>query len=240
MLRILIFIYQWLIFMPFFLISTILASGTTTIGSFLFNSRFWGYYPARVWSKFVCYSALCPVDVVGRENLKKGQSYIFVANHQGAFDIFLIYGFLNHNFRWIMKQEMRKVPFVGRACAVAGHIFIDRTNITSIKASLENAQKQLVGGLSVVVFPEGSRTKTGKLGKFKKGAFQLAVDLKLPVVPMTIEGPFDILPIGTIILHPRRLRLTIHPPIESSKEGVEAIIDLSSRSRDAIASCLRD
>jgi 1-acyl-sn-glycerol-3-phosphate acyltransferase len=181
---------------------------------------------------------LCPVDVVGRENLKKGQSYIFVANHQGAFDIFLIYGFLNHNFRWIMKQELRKVPFMGRACAVAGHIFIDRTSITSIKESLENAEKQLAGGLSVVVFPEGSRTKTGKLGKFKKGAFQMAVDLKLPVVPMTIEGPFDILPIGTITLHPRRLRLTIHPPIESSKVGVEAIIDLSSRSRDAIASCL--
>ncbi|MFZ4456327.1 MAG: lysophospholipid acyltransferase family protein [Bacteroidales bacterium] len=238
MLRILIFLYQWIIFVPLLCITMVITATATGLGSFLFSSKFWGYHPARIWSIITCYTAFCPAEVIGSENIKKEESYIFVANHQGSFDIFLIYGFLNHNFRWIMKQELRKVPFAGKACELAGQIFIDRTSVSSIKASMDFARRQLVGGLSLMVFPEGSRTSTGKIGKFKKGAFQLAVDLNLPVVPLTIEGPFDIMPIGTNTLRPHKMRLTIHPPITTNKEGVEAIIDLSARSREAIASAL--
>jgi 1-acyl-sn-glycerol-3-phosphate acyltransferase len=239
MLRILIFLYQWIIFVPLLCVTMFITATFTGVGSYLFSSKFWGYHPARIWSFMTCYAAFCPVEVVGSENIKKDESYVFVANHQGSFDIFLIYGFLNHNFRWIMKQELRKVPFAGKACEVAGHIFIDRTSVTSIKTSMDFARQQLVGGLSLVVFPEGSRTATGKLGKFKKGAFQLAVDLDLPVVPLTLEGPFDVMPIGTNTLRPHKMRLTIHPPISSDKVGVEAIIDLTNRSRVAIESGLK-
>lgn len=238
MLRFFMIIYSWVIFVPLLILTMFITATTTTIGSLLFSSRFWGYHPARIWSKITCMSAFCPVEVVGRENIRKDQSYIFVANHQGSFDIFLIYGYLGHNFRWIMKQELRKVPFAGKACEVSGHIFIDRSSITSIKESMENARNQLVGGLSVVIFPEGSRSANGKLTKFKKGAFQLAVDLNLPVVPLTLDGPHQVMPLGTKIIRPHKMRLTIHPPIVSEKEGIEAIIDLSARSKEAIASAL--
>ena len=239
MLRILIFIYQWLIFCPVFIIITIITALTTSVGSFLFGNRFWGFYPARLWSKLTCYFAFCPVKVSGRENIVKGNSYVFVANHQGSFDIFLIYGFLNHNFRWIMKQELRKVPLVGAPCAAAGHIFVDRSNTKSIKTSLEKARKQLSGGLSVVVFPEGSRTKTGKMGRFKKGAFQLAMDLQLPIVPVTIEGPFDIMPSGSYTIHPTPLRLTIHPPVETSEITPDNLPQLMDKVSETISSGLK-
>ncbi len=236
MLRIIMFFYQWVILCPIFLVTTIITAIATIVGSLLFNNRYWGFYPARLWSIITCYTAFCPVKVYGRENIDKNQSYIFVANHQGAFDIFLIYGFLNHNFRWIMKQELKKIPFVGAACATAGHIFVDRSSTSSIKASLGKARRELNGGLSVVVFPEGSRSKTGKMGQLKKGAFQLATDLNLPIVPVTIEGSYQIMPRGTYTLHPTPLKLVIHKPIPTSGLTTDDIPALIERSRTAISS----
>ncbi|WP_410795628.1 lysophospholipid acyltransferase family protein [Parabacteroides sp. FAFU027] len=233
--RIVLFLYQWLVFLPVFIVVTVFTALTTIIGSFLFGNRFWGFYPARLWSIITCYLAFCPVKVEGRYNLMKSHSYIFVANHQGAFDIFLIYGFLNHNFRWIMKQELRSLPFVGAACASAGHIFVDRSNPKSIKESLENARKQLSGGLSVVVFPEGSRTQTGKIGRFKKGAFQLATDLNLPIVPISIDGPFRIMPRGAHTLRPMHLKLVIHEPISTDDLSVDDIPSLMEKCHSVIS-----
>ncbi|MDP4269060.1 MAG: lysophospholipid acyltransferase family protein [Bacteroidota bacterium] len=235
MIRIVLFLYQWLVFLPVFIVVTIFTALTTIIGSFLFGNRFWGFYPARLWSIITCFLAFCPVKVEGRYNLMKSHSYIFVANHQGVFDIFLIYGFLNHNFRWIMKRELRSLPFVGAACASAGHIFVDRSNPKSIKESLENARKQLSGGLSVVVFPEGSRTQTGKIGRFKKGAFQLATDLNLPIVPISIDGPFRIMPRGAHTLSPTHLKLVIHEPISTDDLSVDDIPSLMEKCHSVIS-----
>lgn len=239
MFRIVLLLYQWLVFLPVFIVMTIFTALTTIIGSFLFGNRLCGFYPARLWSVITCYLAFCPVKVEGRQNLMKSHSYIFVANHQGAFDIFLIYGFLNHNFRWIMKQELRKVPFVGAACAAAGHIFVDRSNTKSIKESLDKARNQLTGGISVVVFPEGSRTETGKIGRFKKGAFQLATDLNLPIVPITIDGSFRIMPRGVYTLRPTHLKLIIHKPISTDDLSVDNIPSLIEKCHIVISSGLK-
>lgn len=238
MIRVVVFIYQWAIFLPVFIVLTILTALITMVGSFLFGDHFWGFYPARVWSVATCFMAFCPVKVEGRGNLMRSHSYVFVANHQGAFDIFLIYGFLNHNFRWMMKQELKKVPFVGAACAAAGHIFVDRSNAMSIKNSLAKARQKLTGGLSLVVFPEGSRTQTGKVGRFKKGAFQLAAEFGLPIVPVTIDGPFRIMPCGSFILHPTGLRLTIHEPIPTLGLTADDIPGLMEKCHGIISSGL--
>lgn len=92
-------LYQLFIFFPLFLVATILTAIVTVVGSFLGNGHFWGYYPGRIWSWITIRLLFLPVKVEGREYLVKGQSYVLVANHQGAFDIFLIYGFLNRNFK---------------------------------------------------------------------------------------------------------------------------------------------
>lgn len=221
--RVFYIVYQICIGLPIFLVLTILTALVTIIGSWIGSAHFWGYYPGKIWSQLTCYVLLLPVKVEGRENLEEKTSYVFVANHQGAFDIFLIYGFLGRNFKWMMKKGLRKLPFVGKACQSAGHIFVDKSGPKKIQETIQHAEKVLQGGTSLVVFPEGARSFTGHMGYFKKGAFQLADELQLPVVPLTIDGSFDILPRTSKLLSWHPLRLTIHKPIYPECQGIENI-----------------
>ncbi len=221
--RIIYVLYQIFIAFPILLVITILTSITTILGSTLGSAHFWGYYPGKIWSQLICFFLLLPVRVKGRENISKTTSYVFVANHQGSFDIFLIYGFLGRNFKWMMKKSLRKMPFVGPACAAANHIFVDKSGPKKIAETIEHAREILQGGTSLVVFPEGARTFSGHMGYFKKGAFQLADDIQLPVVPLTISGSFNVLPRtgGFISWHP--MTLTIHTPIFPESQGMENV-----------------
>ena len=230
-------IYQLFIAVPILIVLTILTSVVTIVGCIFTDGRFWGYYPAKVWAMLFCWLNFISVKVKGSHNIDSRTSYVFVANHQGAFDIFAIYGFLGHNFKWMMKASLYKIPFVGYACYKAGHIFVDRTSPVAIRHSIELAEKRLSGGMSLVVFPEGSRTKTGKMGNFKRGAYFLAEEFNLAVVPVTIDGAYDILPRNACYPLPRpgRIRLTIHRPIEAP-EGGHDINALIQQSRDAIES----
>lgn len=216
-------VYQLCIVVPIVLVATILTALFTTVGCRLGNGHFWGYYPGRCWSRLICTLLLLPVKVEGRENLAPKQSYVFVANHQGAFDIFLIYGYLGRNFKWMMKKSLHKIPFVGPACAAAHHIFVDRSGASKIKQTYDQAREILQEGMSLVVFPEGARTFTGHMGIFRRGAFMLADELQLPVVPLTINGSFNVMPrtrdMHWVTWHP--LTLTIHKPILPTGKGRE-------------------
>lgn len=224
--------YQLLIALPLIAIYTLITSLMVTIGCTLGNGHFWGYYPGKWWAQFIIRILLLPVKVEGRENLVKGQSYVFVANHQGAFDIFLIYGFLSRNFKWMMKRQLRQMPFVGKACESAHHIFVDKRGASKIRETYDRARQTLQGGMSLVVFPEGARSFTGHMGVFKRGAFMLADDIELPVVPLTINGSFDIMPrtrdMKWVVWHP--LRLTIHKPILPVGKGADNIKYLEQES----------
>ncbi len=186
--------------------------------------------------------ALLPVKVEGREHLVKGQSYIFCSNHQGAFDIFLIYGFLGRNFKWMMKQSLRNIPLVGKACEMAGFIFIDQHKRGNIKHAYEHARATLKDGMSLVVFPEGRRTFTGKMGVYKRGAFVLADELQLPVVPITINGSYEVLPRTHDIsfLHRQPLRLIIHEPIYPVSQGADNLQRMEELSREATYNALEE
>lgn len=232
-------IYQLCIALPIFLVLTLLTAFTTIIGSLVGGAHVWGYYPGKIWSQLTCYLLLLPVKVVGRENLDKHTSYVFAPNHQGIFDIFLIYGFLGRNFKWMMKKSLRKIPFVGKACASAGHIFVDRSNAKGMIATVRQAERSLTNGVSLVVFPEGSRTTDGSLGSFKRGAFQLADDLQLPVVPVTITGSFDVLPRTAKWVRRHRLTLLIHQPIPPQGKGPENVKALMTETYEAVASGLK-
>ncbi|EHJ39642.1 Acyltransferase [Leyella stercorea DSM 18206] len=224
--------YQLLIALPLIAIYTLITSLMVIIGCTLGNGHFWGYYPGKWWAQFIIRILLLPVKVEGRENLVKGQSYVFVANHQGAFDIFLIYGFLSRNFKWMMKRQLRQMPFVGKACESAHHIFVDKRGASKIRETYDRARQTLQGGMSLVVFPEGARSFTGHMGVFKRGAFMLADDIELPVVPLTINGSFDIMPrtrdMKWVVWHP--LRLTIHKPILPVGKGTDNIKYLEEES----------
>ncbi len=230
-------IYQIFIMLPILLVLTILAALITITGCALGSGRWFGYYPAHYWAKCWCWLAFVRVSVRGRENIKIGRSYVFVANHQSAYDIFSIYGFLNHQFRWMMKKSLERIPLVGYACRVAGHIYVDKHSPAAVRQTMETAEKRLSGGMSVVVFPEGSRTKDGHIHGFRRGAYMLAMEFGLPVVPVTVDGAYDVLPPNALLMRPGRITLTIHKPLEAGEQGHD-LQQLMEQSRQAIISAL--
>lgn len=233
-------IYQLFIAAPVILVATIITAVTVTIGCMLGNGHFWGYYPGRWWGWVIIRVLLLPVKVEGRENLQSGQSYVFVSNHQGAFDIFLIYGFLQRNFKWMMKRQIRNIPLVGLACEASHQIFVDKRGPSKIKETYTKARATLKDGMSLVVFPEGSRSFTGHMGVFRRGAFMLADELHLPVAPLTINGSFNVMPrmrdMHFVNWHP--LTLTIHKPIAPVGQGADNIKHLEQESYQVVMSGL--
>ena len=233
-------LYQLFVGVPVIVVATIITAIEVGLGCAIGNGHFWGYYPGHWWGKVILRVLLIPVTVEGRENLERDQSYVFVANHQGAFDIFLIYGFLNRNFKWMMKQALRKVPFLGFACERSHQIFVDKRGPSKIRKTYDDARRILEQGYSVTVFPEGARSFTGHMAHFRKGAFALADELQLPVVPLTINGSFDVLPrmkgFNFITWHP--LSLTIHEPIYPVGQGAENIDATMRQAYDSVMSSL--
>ena len=231
------YIYFILIACPLLLVTTVLVCLTIIIGTVIGNGSFWGYYPAMIWGKIFCLLSLVRVSVKGRENIDKLTSYVFVANHQGAYDIYSVYGYLGHNFKWMMKKSLRKILLVGYTCHKSGHIFVDRSSPAAIRSTIETAKERLRNGMSLVVFPEGSRTFTGKMGPFKKGAYQLALEFNLPLVPVTIDGSFKVMPRTSKLPRPGHIVLTIHKPISapSDEAARNEVMDLT---RTAIESGL--
>ncbi|MFV0471993.1 MAG: lysophospholipid acyltransferase family protein [Paludibacteraceae bacterium] len=230
------FIYQWLVAIPLMLLSTFFTTTSIIILSPIFPNSKLANLPAVIWGKFCCYVFFINIKTVGFERLDKKQSYIFTANHQSMFDILVVYGWIPFIFKWIMKMELRKVPFIGAASAAAGHIFVDRSNPIAAKHSMEKAAEQLKNGNSVVIFPEGTRTKTGKLGKFKRGAFLLAMELKLPIVPVTISGSYE--RIKGLRVFPGTITLTVHPPLDVTQYDMSQSSELLRTTQEIVRSGL--
>ena len=220
--------YKWFVYLPFLLLSTvILGSIAVILLTLSVNVKIVSVVCGVLWSRLNSYMTPMLVKVAGRENVDKKQSYVIVSNHQSHFDVFVLYGWIGIDFKWVMKQELRSIPFFGLACEKLGFIYIDRSNKGAALASLEEAKVKIVGGTSVVFFPEGTRSTTGELMEFKKGAFRMALDLDIPVLPLTIVGTKDILPNKTLNLFPGRAKLTIHKPIDISNyshDNIEAFI----------------
>ncbi len=236
--RFLYFIYQWLVAIPILAVITIFIALITIIGCAVGNRDVWGYYPPKIWARCCCALLLIRTEIRGHENIDKKTSYVFVANHQGAFDIFLIYGYLGHNFKWMMKKQLQKIPVVGAACVAAGHIMVDKSARSKLQQTMQQAEQTLKGGMSLVVFPEGTRSHDGRLHNFKRGAFMLAEEFSLPVVPLSIDGAYKLLPKGGLNVHPGKVILTIHPPILPPENGKYDVEQLMKESYNSIASVL--
>jgi len=231
-------LYQFIVMIPLLLVATITTATLTIVATILGGARWWGYQLPRLWARVFCALSLVRVDVRGSDNISQGQSYVFVANHQGAYDIFAIYGYIGHNFRWMMKKSLERIPLVGLSCKMSGHIFVDNSSPLAVRHTMTEAEKRLAGGMSVVVFPEGSRTPDGRMRRFKRGAYILATEFGLPVVPVTIDGAYSVLPRTSRLPRPGRIILTIHVPITAAADGSHDLPALMERSREAIASAL--
>lgn len=230
-------IYKYLIFIPLLVIITF-SMGLMGIPVTMISLKV-ASIAAIVWARLLSFFVPMFVKVKGKENIKKRQSYVVVANHQSHFDILAAYGWLGIDFRWVMKIELRKVPIMGYACYKLGHVFVDRKNKDAAIKSIEDAKARIKNGVSIFFFPEGTRSKNGQLLQFKKGAFRFALDLGLPILPVTISGTKDILPSGTRDIFPGKVEMTIHRPIDISKYNESNLDELVSITKMEIEKGLR-
>ena len=230
--------YKCLVVAPVLVLATAFFATLALVLRLFVSARTTSRLAGVSWARVMAWVTPMRVAVEGRENIDPRQSYVLVSNHQSQYDIFVLYGWLGIDFKWVMKQELRTVPGIGVACERLGHIFIDRSNHAAAIATLEAARTKIVDGTSVIFFPEGTRSRDGQILRFKRGAFRMALDLGLPILPLTIVGTRDVLPAGTSDLMPGSARLIIHQPISVEGATAAECQELSDRVRAVIASRL--
>ena len=230
-------IYGWLVYIPCLLINTIFLGTMALITSKVFNQRV-GFHSGTIWGWLMCKLNFTWVKVKGKRHIDPKQSYVIMANHLSHFDILAIYGHWGRQFRWVMKQELRKVWGLGWGCEAIGHIFIDRSNREAAIASLNKAKPKLKNGVSIMFFPEGTRSRDGRMQKFKKGGFMMALDMGLPILPVSISGSHRVLPGKVLKIFPGKITITVHPPIDVMQYGKERRDELMADVRTVIASGL--
>ena len=232
-------VYAFLIFYPLGLLLTLLAGWLTVLVSIIWTPRIASRHIAANWGKLLCWLTPVHVTVEGAENADPNRTYVVVCNHQSQFDIFLVYGWLKLDLKWVLKAELRKAPGVGIGCEKAGHIFVDRKNTEQSRKSISDALKRVGDGVGVLFFAEGTRSMDGKLRPFKKGAFRVATSQQLPVLPITLVGTRDVQKPKSLMIFPGKLRMVIHPAIEvDGGEEAEGIRKLMDQTKAVIASAL--
>ncbi len=236
--RILYFPYSWLIWIPYLGVSTALFGSVAFVVAHF--KPHWAFRIGTAWAWVLCRLNFARIQVEGSENLDTNRSYVIMSNHQSHFDVLTLYGHWAGQFRWVIKQELRKVPFLGPACYKMGHIFIDRSNRERAIASLEAARPQLTNGVSVLFFPEGTRSRDGRLRTFKKGGFVMALDLGLPILPVSVSGTHKILPCKTLKLLPGSATITIQEAIDTTAYSHDDRERLMADVRAAIQKGLTD
>jgi 1-acyl-sn-glycerol-3-phosphate acyltransferase len=209
--------WAWLVFIPVLLFTTI-TYGIIAVLVCIFSPRS-AFHIGRFWCWSLCRFNFTRVRLEGRDDAKPGQSYVIMSNHQSHFDVLAFYGHWPQQFRWVLKEELRKAPGLGWYCAAGGHVFVDRSSREKAVASLRAAKSILDKGISVMFFPEGTRSKDGRLGEFKKGGFIMALDLGLPILPVSISGSRHVLPSNSLKLLPGTIRIQVHPPILAAPYG---------------------
>jgi 1-acyl-sn-glycerol-3-phosphate acyltransferase len=228
--------YKWLFFIPFAFLLTLLFGLLAVTFSTLYNQKTGSYIGGAIWSRTIAFFTPMVVKVEGRDNIDTNQSYIVTPNHQSMYDVFTLYGWIGIDIRWIMKKELRKIPGVGIGSEKVGHIFLDRSNQRAALKSLEQAKQKLTGGSSVVIFPEGTRGDGKNLLPFKRGAFKLAMELGLPILPVKISGTSKILHgKAKLDILPGKAKLKILEPIDISTYSEENIKELMDKVRQALS-----
>jgi 1-acyl-sn-glycerol-3-phosphate acyltransferase len=235
-LRLLYMPYTYLVYLPFLGVFTVVC-GSIAVAICALSPRA-AFHMGTFWAWTLCHVNPVWVSFRGRKNAAKGQSYVVMINHQSHFDILAFYGHWGRQFRWVMKEELRKAPGLGWYCAAGGHVFIDRSSREKAIQSLKDAKSRMVGGVSVVFFPEGTRSRDGRMQKFKKGGFMTALDMRLPILPVSISNSRHVLPDRTLKLLPGKINITVHPPIDTIAYGLDGRERLMEDVRKVIASGL--
>jgi 1-acyl-sn-glycerol-3-phosphate acyltransferase len=198
------------------------------------------YSPVRFFVRLGLALAGVRVEVTGLERLDPVQAYIFTPNHQSFIEVPLFVTYLGRNPAYLAKKEVFKYPMFGYGISLMGVVPVDRSNSAAAVESARRATENLRRGKSYIVYPEGTRSPDGRLLPFKKGAFMMAIDAGVPVVPVTISGATKIMPKGEIKVYPSVVHITLHDPISTAGYSKENVEKLMEQVRGKIASALTD
>ena len=231
-------LYAWLVFYPLGVLLTFFAGWLTVLAALIWDSLVASRCIAARWGKLMGLMTPIRVTIEGAHNADPGRSYVVVCNHQSQYDIFVVYGWLELDLKWVMKAELRKIPGVGIGCEKAGHIFVERNNPEQARQAVGEALDRVGDGVGILFFAEGTRSPDGRMRAFKKGAFRIATTQNLPILPVTIIGTRDIQRPKSMLIFPGKVRLVIHPAIEVDGGDAADIRDLMTRTREAIAAAL--
>jgi len=188
-------------------------------------------YP-RLWAIILTRVAGVRIRVTGMENIDKEQTYVFAGNHTSQFDIYSFQARFPHDFRWIAKKELFRIPIFGPAMRKVGFISIDRSHGRKALKSLNKAAKRIADGSSVLIFPEGTRSKNGRLHAFKSGAILLAIKSGVPVVPVGFNNVSQVLPKGKLLPRGGEVEIRIGRPIPTT--------DYTTKDKQTLAVLLHD
>jgi len=173
-------------------------------------------------------------QISGLENIDKNKAYVIVANHQSLADIVIMYK-THAQFKWVAKESLFAIPFIGWCLSLTKHIKLSRGNLGSIKKAYQEAVYWLRKDMSVVFFPEGTRSGNGKIGKFQSGAFKLAIQEKRPILPIAIDGTREAIPKGSWIFKTKvKGKLIVLKPIETENLQAEDFISLRDITHEKI------
>jgi 1-acyl-sn-glycerol-3-phosphate acyltransferase len=203
----------------FFLIPAItvytIVLGTMSLGSSLFErSGYFAHWCARTWSRLILATSGVRVKARGLDRLEPGRTYVFVANHQSIYDIPILFWSLPYQLRIIAKESLGNIPFLGWHLRRTGHMLVDRRHPDPTKI-FGWAARLMSNGLSLIVFPEGTRSRDGRVARFKGGSFYLALEAGLPVVPLSVVGSRHVMLKGRLTSYPGEVQLIVHEPIDT-------------------------
>lgn len=194
----------------------------------------------RRWARAIIRAAGVRVEIEGLEHLGEDSAQVLVANHESWFDVLALAGYLPVDYRFVAKKELAGVPVFGPAWRACGHIAIDRRDQQAAIEALERARREVHDRpLTIVMYPEGTRTPDGELLPFKKGAFVLAIQVGVPVVPVGIEGARAVMPKGSLRVRPGTLRIRIGEPLHTEGLAMRDRDALTSRARAAVKALRR-
>lgn len=218
-----------------FLANTLVCAPVAILLSFLDREARLAYLVTRFWVWSILRLCGVRLRVQGLENLDQDKAYVFMSNHSSNLDAAVLVAALKrYQLRWVAKKELVRVPFFGWALKATKHVIIDRSDQRRAIESLRRAQEKISRGISVIFFPEGTRSRDGTLLPFKKGGFVFAIETGAPIVPVTVNGTGRMLPRGSWRPEPGEVEVIVGKPIEPSRYGPASKEKLMEEVRNAI------